>query len=212
MLSGPNGKRQTCDARLAAPGADAVWPMRMRRASGQGAKILAASAGLAVLVVLGLDRRRHDAQLADLGARLDAMSFMATRRAATTRESRPQMTWQAMRDRYDRVFDSSLPDKWATEYARTAVWSKLVSALPTGSAVRAFECRGAMCRLETSHVDLAHYKTFMVTAFQNPSTRLWQTEATSMPRDEVDDASSDGPKVMVSFIARDGLSLPALTD
>jgi len=164
-----------------------------------------------LLAVLVIDRLGNDAELADLRVRVDTLSSVAARPVAA-REPKPQMTWQAMRDRYDRVFDSSSPDTWATQYARTEVWSKLIQALPTGSAVRSFECREAMCRLETSHVDLAHYKTFMVTAFQNPSTRLWLTEATSMPRDEVDDASSDGPKLMVSFIARDGRSLPSLSD
>jgi hypothetical protein len=178
-------------------------------ASPHGLQIVTAGVGLALLAFLIVDRRRHDAQLADLRARLDTLSSVAAGRSAP-REPKPQMTWQAMRDGYGRVFDSSSPDTLATERARTEVWSKLVRALPTGSVVRSFECRELMCRLETSHVDLVHYKTFMVTAFQNPLTRIWRTEVTSMPLGD-DETPSIGPQ-MVSFIAREGHSLPSLTD
>jgi len=176
--------------------------------SAYGARGVAAGAMLALLAGLVVERRRHDAQLAELRARMNAIS---RGQPAAVREWKPQMTWEAVRDGYERAFALSPPDTSATELAMTEVTPRLVHALPKGSVVRSFECREAMCRLETSHIDLAQYKTFLAAAFRNSSTQLWRTQGSCMPLGEEDDAAV-GPRLMVCYIARQGQSLPLLTN
>jgi hypothetical protein len=98
---------------------------------------------------------------------------------------------------------------------RDSIWSgadqrrttqKLEGALPEGSSLKSLDCRASICRVETSHADLAHYKTFVRTAFMNPTTQIWNAPSVSMRMSDVD--TPGAALVTVSYIAREGQDLP----
>lgn len=113
-----------------------------------------------------------------------------------------------VRQRFEMAFANSPADpQWSARAKRIAA-EKLRSLLPEGSAVRSFECRTSMCRLETSHAGRQGYLKFAQAAFMGPSTGLWNAPAFSTPLR--DPSARDG--LMVSFIAREGGTLPDLDE
>jgi hypothetical protein len=83
---------------------------------------------------------------------------------------------------------------------------QLVANLPGGSELRSFSCRATFCRIETSHVDKAHFKQFVEASFMNPRTSLWP--APFLAGLLGDEPGAGQPWLTVSFLAQEGHSLP----
>jgi hypothetical protein len=112
------------------------------------------------------------------------------------------------RDAYEIAFvGDHLDSTWDARTAKEAV-AKIRAALPDGSTFRSFECRAVMCRVETSHADVAAYRKFVKTAFMSSATRLWNGPGFSTRLS--DEGSPGKPLVTVSYIAREGQALPAI--
>jgi hypothetical protein len=105
--------------------------------------------------------------------------------------------------RYERAFDQEAPDPTWAQRAKAIADAKLPALLPEGSAVRSFECRSTLCRLETSHRDVPSYFQFAKSVFVDSGAQLWNAPTYSAP---LNDNVSEG--LMVSYIAREGHALP----
>lgn len=109
-----------------------------------------------------------------------------------------------VRDRLEGRFSQERAEpKWSTE-AQQLAETRLPATLPPSSSLRSVDCRGSMCRIETSHQDLEHYRQFVHKAFLTPATHLWNGGFFSTL---IDDPGS-GTMVAVAFLGRDGEALP----
>jgi hypothetical protein len=116
-----------------------------------------------------------------------------------------KVTSADMRDHYDIAFTGEYEDgSWAPS-ARSLATQRLKATLPPGSALRSIDCRTSMCRVETSHPDMQHYRQFVESSFRDPSSSVWNAATFSSL---VDDTS--GNLVVVSYVAREGQPLPQL--
>jgi hypothetical protein len=163
-------------------------------------------------MAFAFEKREHDAATSELKTARAASSGPSLQRGGSTAPSgdpsRPRpATTAAMRDQYERVFESEGRDAaWADSSERLA-GDRLRALLPSTSAVRAVECRTSMCRFETSHADRSIYQAFLHSAFQGPSPGVWNASQFStllVPQ------TANGPLLVVSYLAREGRSLPAL--
>jgi hypothetical protein len=112
----------------------------------------------------------------------------------------------ATRSQFEANFARDTPDSsWTTNDARKAT-EKVMSDLPTGSTLQSFECRSSLCRIETTHESLAAERRFVTTAFINPGSQLWNAGGFSAPSS--DQPSPDGRVDTVTYISREGQSLP----
>lgn len=122
--------------------------------------------------------------------------------------ARPPISLADAHDHYEGVFVAERTDtSWANDARRTAS-QKLGAALPAGSRAVSIECRESMCRIETAHASLLAYRQFVTSAFLTPETKLWNGGVFTLPVKE--DAESHGEMLSVSFIARDGQSIPPM--
>jgi hypothetical protein len=112
-----------------------------------------------------------------------------------------------LRDCYEAAFTSETADRaWATSAGRLAE-DKLRVSLPAGSTMRSIDCRASMCRVETSHVDRAHFAEFVQSSFVDPTSAVWNAPTFSTV---IDSPSNGAPLVVVSYVAREGTELPPL--
>jgi hypothetical protein len=94
---------------------------------------------------------------------------------------------------------------WSSEAERT-VQQKLLRVTPRASDVRSIECRSSMCRIETTHRDAGDYERFVLSAFKDPESQVWNGNAFSTSL-RLDDR---GGVVSVSYLAREGEVLLSL--
>jgi hypothetical protein len=113
----------------------------------------------------------------------------------------------AMRDRYKEVFESESRDAAWADSAQRFVADRLKTTVAAGSTVESVECRASMCRIETVHSDRSSYDHFVRSAFMNPSTSLWNAPEFSTLSEG---RSEGGPYHVVSYLAREGRTLPSL--
>jgi hypothetical protein len=95
---------------------------------------------------------------------------------------------------------------WSGE-ARGRAQDGLARTLPEGSTALSVRCGGSMCRIETRHRDMDHYRHFVDQALMEPATALWNGGFFS----SVVGTSADGEVTVVSFLARDGQPLPVIS-
>jgi hypothetical protein len=95
---------------------------------------------------------------------------------------------------------------WETR-AKRMLNEKLPGVLPEGSSLRSFECHAMICRLEMHHADRERYWQFVRSAFVDPSSRLWNAEAYTVP---LNDDPGDG--LSVTYIARENEALPQFVE
>jgi hypothetical protein len=110
-----------------------------------------------------------------------------------------------VRGRFDTVFTAERIDAAWHRGAADAVTRGLAAALPAGSAVRSVECRGTMCRIETSHTDPEAFRDYARRAFLDPDTRLTRS---GFFASLAEPPTGGGDTVGVAFIAREGHELP----
>jgi hypothetical protein len=124
--------------------------------------------------------------------------------AAATRAA-PAPTSAEVRDRLDEVFRAETIDTtWSQNAART-LDGKLAALLPARSAVRSVDCRGSLCRIETSHAGLDEYRDFVERAFLG-QTELWNA---GFYTNVLVDPVPGQPVITVAYLAREGQSLPS---
>jgi len=109
------------------------------------------------------------------------------------------------RERHQRLFDHGEP---ASPWSRAAVQrahERLPGALPPGSEVVGVECRGRLCRLESSHRDPGSFDQYVEAVFLQTQTQLWNGGFYAYLDDPPD---GGGERRAVAFLAADGEDLP----
>jgi len=110
-----------------------------------------------------------------------------------------------VRDRLDEVFHAeSIDAAWSHTAVRT-LEAKLAPLLPARSTVRSVDCRGSLCRIETSHAGVDEYRDFVQHAFLG-RTELWNA---GFFTNVVADPVPGQPVITVAYLAREGQSLPS---
>lgn len=109
-----------------------------------------------------------------------------------------------VRDRLEGKFSQEHAEPTWSAAAQRLAETRLPGTLPPSSSLRSVDCRASMCRIETSHQDLDHYRQFVHKAFLTPDTHLWNGGFFSTL---IDDPGS-GTVVAVAFLGRDGVALP----
>ena len=100
--------------------------------------------------------------------------------------------------------EQSADPSWARA-AEDTIEDKLRGQLPQGSTIQSVECHASICRIETLHGDSNAYEQFLADAFKDPSKRIWSGDAFSQELSQ----GTQGELVVVSYLAREGGSLPA---
>jgi hypothetical protein len=108
--------------------------------------------------------------------------------------------------RMDAAFSREAPDRDWSEKTQQETAAKISAMMPKDSAVRAVDCRSSMCRVEMSHESADDYHQFVQSAYMSPETGVWSgpTFTTILER------PAGGGVVAVSFLAREGESLPSV--
>jgi len=110
-----------------------------------------------------------------------------------------------VRDRLEGVFRAEPVDAaWSLSAVRT-LDGKLGALLPARSSVRSVDCRGSLCRIETSHADVNDYRDFVQRAFLG-QIELWNA---GFFVNVLSDPTPGQPVVTVAYLAREGQSLPS---
>jgi hypothetical protein len=103
------------------------------------------------------------------------------------------------------VADSSSSD-WGSAVQREARAS-LEAKLPSGSAIRSFDCRATLCRIETSHESVRTYNSFVHDAFVSRKPAPWSAPSYQVVLNDPD--ADDGRVTAVTFLARPGHEIPS---
>jgi hypothetical protein len=112
-------------------------------------------------------------------------------------------------ERMETSFDSDQKDpRWSVRDQRDGE-RRLGELLPEGSSLQSFECRAALCRIETTHEDAVRYDAFVKAAFLDPATHMWNTTGYVTRLGE--DTSAAGPIRTVAYVAREGHGMPDLS-
>jgi hypothetical protein len=161
------------------------------------------------------EKRERDAAISELRAARDAAerSGPIMQRASSAIRSdgqsqeRKSATGSDMRDQYQRAFAGETADAtWAGAAERLAA-DRLKATVPAGSIVRTIECRTSLCRIETSHADPSSSQKFVHNTFMTPSMSPWNAAAFSAL---LEPSAEHGPLRLVSYLAREGHSLPSV--
>ena len=129
----------------------------------------------------------------------------ATSDSAEAPEAKPRLTRGELRDGFESFFQNDPHDAAWSQRTTDALTRGVHAVLPTGSRLQRLECRGTLCRIETSHADLDAYHVYTVGAFQGPETRV---TTSAMFQTVVGEPVAGKPVVAVAFLARDGNELP----
>lgn len=187
---------------------------------------------LSVIAYVYWTGRRHDEQLAALGAQLDALSRPTAVAATAGREpALPPSVMQALAARAAAAAPTAPaasgppvvePRVAAEDYAQRLEHDRFatrprdakltgraferVQALADGSStVSAVECRGELCRIEVDHADGNAAESFVARAFQHAPTEVWNGASFTSTQ-----PSGNGRLVTVTYLAPEGAPLPTL--
>lgn len=131
----------------------------------------------------------------------------ATGDSAQAPPANPVRTRGEVRDGLEAVFQNDPYDAaWSQQTAATLTRG-IHAVLPPGSRLERLDCRGTLCRIETSHADLEAYRVYTLDTFQGHDTRVITGAAFQTV---VGEPVPGKPVVAVAFVARDGHDLPDL--
>jgi hypothetical protein len=131
----------------------------------------------------------------------------ATSDSAEAAPARPTPSHGEMRDGLETLFQSDPYDPaWSPRTTETLTRG-IHAVLPEGSRLQRLECRGRLCRIETSHADADAYRAYTQGAFQGPETRVTTGGVFGTV---IGEPVPGKPIVAVAFLARDGQELPDL--
>jgi hypothetical protein len=117
----------------------------------------------------------------------------------------PALAVSDMRDRMERQFAAQPSGGGVAADGLQRARDRLPAALPPGSSLRSLDCRATLCRIETTHPDLQHYRQYLERAFRDGDTELWNGGMMTAIVEE----ANDGALLTVAFLAYDGQGLPA---
>jgi hypothetical protein len=146
---------------------------------------------LAPLARIAADEPRADATAADKASDPAAVA--------------PAPTSAQVRDRLDDAFRTDPIDAAWSQTAVRTLQAKLGPLLPPQSAVRSVDCRGSLCRIETSHAGVTEYRDFVQRTFLGQA-ELWNA---GFFTNVVADPVPGQPVITVAYLAREGQSLPS---
>jgi hypothetical protein len=109
------------------------------------------------------------------------------------------------REQLERAFASDATGD-VPEELRQAMNERIATTLRKGSALLSLECKVSMCRIETSHRDRMGYEVFIQAAFLRSAHTVFSGPSFSVPLGDA--PAQDGSLVGVTFLAREGRSLP----
>jgi hypothetical protein len=119
--------------------------------------------------------------------------------------AKPAPSFQEVRDRFEVFFASEAVDSSWNWKAADTLTKGIQAVLPAGSVLRRIECRGTLCRVETSHLDVDTYRTYTQDAFLNRETRVGSS---GFFASLLGDSTVGGSVVAVAYLAREGKALP----
>lgn len=90
-----------------------------------------------------------------------------------------------------------------TYHATSGLEATIRRTLPEGSALRTVTCRGAMCRVETTHQNADEFRAFVQATFDASSTI-----PTGPAYASIVETPASGPVVAVAFLSQSGTELP----
>jgi hypothetical protein len=117
----------------------------------------------------------------------------------------PAPTSEEMRDRLDAFFSAEAVDPVWNQQAAATLTRGIQAALPTGSGLRRLECRGTLCRIETSHLDADAFRAYAKDAFLERETRVGSS---GFFANLLGDPAAGGPVVAVAYVVREGKDMP----
>jgi hypothetical protein len=122
-----------------------------------------------------------------------------------TMNSKPAPSATEARDRFEAYFAAEVVDTGWSRGAADTLTSGIQAVLPAGSNLLRLECRGTLCRVETSHLDVDGFRTFSQHAFLDRETRVGSS---GFFASLLGDPAQDGPVTAVAYLAREGKALP----
>jgi hypothetical protein len=140
------------------------------------------------------------------GARLDDAAAKAVHDGELS-GANAERSFDDVRDHLERFFNSDTGNTVWTPSAVDTVTRGVQAVLPPGSRLAHVECRGALCRIETSHFDVDEFRTYARDAFSNSGTRVGLGGAFAGLLAEPTPGS---PVRAVAYLARDGSELPSV--
>jgi hypothetical protein len=129
----------------------------------------------------------------------------ATTDSAEAPGAKPAPSRGEVRDGLETIFQSDPYDPAWSQRTTETLTRGVHAVLPPGSRLQRVECRGTLCRIETSHADLEAYTVYTKDAFQGPKTRV---ATGGVFQTVVGEPVPDQPVVAVAFLAREGNELP----
>jgi len=93
---------------------------------------------------------------------------------------------------------------WSEQAIATATRALANDLLPSGSRVESVDCRRNLCRVESSHDNMAAFKSFVESSLLSRQKKLWNGAFSA----EVIAQSESGVQAL-TFITREGEPLPA---
>jgi hypothetical protein len=130
---------------------------------------------------------------------------VATSETAEAPPAKPAPSRAEVRDGLETLFQSDPYDPGWSQRTTETLTRGVHAVLPSGSRLQRVECRGTLCRIETSHADLDAYFVYTKDAFQGSKTRV---TTSGVFQTVVGEPASGSPVVAVAFLARDGNELP----
>jgi len=130
------------------------------------------------------------------------------REAAPHKPETPIEQFALVHDTLETAFASQAHDGvWAME-ARRRMDATLLARLPVKSAVTSIDCRSTLCRIETTHDGYAYAREF-VGQLLTPERQPWNGAFYTGP---IAQDSRSGAVTFVTYLAREGVELPAIPD
>lgn len=124
---------------------------------------------------------------------------------AADQAAAPAPSSAQVRDRLDDAFRADPIDAAWSQTAVRTLQTKLGPLLPPQSAVRSVDCRGSLCRIETSHAGVTEYRDFVQRTFLGQA-ELWNA---GFFTNVIADPVPGQPVITVAYLAREGQSLPS---
>jgi hypothetical protein len=121
--------------------------------------------------------------------------------------AKPAPNRGGMRDGLETLFQSDPYDPAWSQRTTETLTRGIHAVLPEGSRLQRLECRGRLCRIETSHADVDGYRAYTQGAFQGPETRVTTGAVFGTV---IGEPVPGKPIAAVAFVARDGQELPDL--
>lgn len=112
-------------------------------------------------------------------------------------------TGKEVNDRLETAFQADHPVAASRDAARE-MGDHVRTALPAGSTLRQVECRSALCRIETEHLGVEEFHTFVEHAFLERTAPM---AARPMIAALTAEPQAGEPVVAIAYVARDGAAM-----